>query len=70
MCAHIGSSSCFLASITESYARVLCVQSGFPRELTSELHGNIFTEICTNCGKEYVRDYDVRGVCVCVCACV
>jgi mono-ADP-ribosyltransferase sirtuin 6 len=38
------------------------MQSGLPREALAELHGNVFTEVCTGCGKEYVRDFDVKGM--------
>ena len=32
-----------------------------PRDLT-ELHGNIFMEVCTSCQKEYFRSCDVGGM--------
>ena len=40
----------------------LHLRSGIPRENMSELHGNIFQEICTACGEVYLRESDVGGM--------
>jgi mono-ADP-ribosyltransferase sirtuin 6 len=34
-------------------------KGGFPRNSTSDLHGNVFIEYCENCYHEYIRDYEV-----------
>jgi NAD+-dependent protein deacetylase sirtuin 6 len=40
----------------------LHLRSGVPEYNLSELHGNIFKEKCSTCGKEYLRTYDVGGM--------
>ena len=40
----------------------LHIRSGIPETALSELHGNICKEKCTQCGHEYVRDFDVGGM--------
>jgi len=40
----------------------LHLRSGIPRENLSELHGNIFTEECPKCRREYLRPFDTQGM--------
>ncbi|KAL8469700.1 hypothetical protein ACS0TY_032514 [Phlomoides rotata] len=40
----------------------LHLRSGMPREKLSELHGNIFMEICPSCGAEYMRDFETETI--------
>lgn len=40
----------------------LHLRSGVLEDNLSELHGNIFKEKCEQCGKEYLRDFDVGGM--------
>jgi NAD+-dependent protein deacetylase sirtuin 6 len=40
----------------------LHLRSGLSEEILSELHGNIFMEICSQCKRRYLRDYDVGGM--------
>ncbi|CAN0583783.1 unnamed protein product, partial [Ectocarpus sp. 12 AP-2014] len=40
----------------------LHLRSGIPREKLCELHGNLFMELCSGCGKEFRRTADVGGV--------
>lgn len=36
-------------------------RSGIPAEAISELHGDIYVEVCTKCSEEHFRPFDVRG---------
>lgn len=40
----------------------LHLRSGIPESKLSELHGNIFMEICEKCQARYVREHDVGGM--------
>ncbi|GMH05817.1 hypothetical protein Nepgr_007657 [Nepenthes gracilis] len=40
----------------------LHLRSGLPRDKLSELHGNSFMEICSSCGFEYMRDFEVETI--------
>ncbi|KAF0894513.1 hypothetical protein E2562_039439 [Oryza meyeriana var. granulata] len=40
----------------------LHLRSGLPREKLAELHGNSFKEICPNCKKEYLRDFEIETI--------
>ncbi|KAF5948525.1 hypothetical protein HYC85_014482 [Camellia sinensis] len=40
----------------------LHLRSGIPREKLAELHGNSFREICSKCGVEYLRDFEVETI--------
>jgi len=37
----------------------LHIRSGIPIHLISEMHGNCYKEICYDCGKEYLRSFNV-----------
>ena len=39
----------------------LHMRSGVRSNQIAELHGNVYLEFCTSCGREYLRDFHVRG---------
>ncbi|KAL1514961.1 hypothetical protein AB1Y20_004037 [Prymnesium parvum] len=39
----------------------LHLRSGIPHNKLCELHGNVFRERCSSCGREYLRGYDVTA---------
>ncbi|KAL8142167.1 hypothetical protein V2J09_015199 [Rumex salicifolius] len=40
----------------------LHLRSGLPRDKLAELHGDSFMEVCSSCGAEYVRDFEVETI--------
>ena len=36
-------------------------RSGIKPDMLSELHGNVYLEVCDDCGTEYLRNYSVCG---------
>jgi NAD-dependent SIR2 family protein deacetylase len=45
--------------VSQNYDNLL-LRAGFPVEHVSEIHGNIFQEYCVDCGKKYMRDFEVE----------
>lgn len=55
---HLG----IISHIASQNVDSLHIRSGVPEYQLSEIHGNIFKEKCSVCGKEYLRDFDVGGM--------
>lgn len=59
----------FISLIEAGYLKFIISQnvdglhrkSGIPPDIISELHGNTNLEMCTTCGREYLRDFRVRN---------
>ena len=49
-----------LKHVTSQNVDGLHRKSGIPADRCSELHGNTNLEVCTNCAREYMRDFAVR----------
>ncbi|GAB4845947.1 ditrans,polycis-polyprenyl diphosphate synthase [Ancistrocladus abbreviatus] len=52
----------FLKFVISQNIDGLHLRSGLPRQKLSELHGDSFMEICSSCGVEYVRDFEVETI--------
>ncbi|GMP66531.1 hypothetical protein CsSME_00026853 [Camellia sinensis var. sinensis] len=52
----------FLKFVISQNVDSLHLRSGIPREKLAELHGNSFREICSKCGVEYLRDFEVETI--------
>jgi mono-ADP-ribosyltransferase sirtuin 6 len=52
----------FIHHIISQNVDSLHLKSGIPLDKISEIHGNIFMEICEKCGKKYLSDYDIGGM--------
>ncbi|CAL5443457.1 unnamed protein product [Camellia sinensis] len=52
----------FLKFVISQNVDSLHLRSGIPREKLAKLHGNSFKEICSKCGVEYLRDFEVETI--------
>ncbi|RVX14708.1 NAD-dependent protein deacetylase SRT1 [Vitis vinifera] len=52
----------FLKFVISQNIDGLHLRSGIPRDKLAELHGNSFMEICSSCGIEYLRDFEVETI--------
>jgi NAD-dependent SIR2 family protein deacetylase len=52
----------FVRHVVSQNVDGLHLRSGLPRAALSELHGNLFVEMCASCGREHVREYQIDSV--------